>query len=440
MNQTLGPSHGPSRESQAMHRLPVEHRIVLHVPGFELIPAKAHRDRFAVTLQRTARLWSLGATCTPLHAAMPGAPVAVFSARAAGPDWLTETEVRLLTWDDLIRRELARPALQRFARGIAALADMVGSGTLGRYVAADWRHGCFALGPVAALLGLLTAALAIGGWVGGVPGALLGLLLLPALAAVADRVTVLGLLLANRRVILDIARGRHPAQAARVHLFATEIIRAMRPHGTGEVVLSGHGLGAAFAVQALAEALRRMPDLLTRRGAPRFALLGLGSQVLAVALHPAARRMRRDVADLALTPGLVWVEHALRHDALSFGRADPVAVLGLPGRGPRIEVAEARDMVDRATWQRIQWRPLRLHWQYVMGNGRPHALDHGLMACGPLPAGGGMRADRVLGRDGGIISASVPAAENAGVPAAENASVPAAQGAIVPAALATAAS
>jgi hypothetical protein len=376
----------------------VRRRIVLLAPGFEPLAPAAQRDRFARTLARTADLWSLRAEVGALGAEPDSSPA--FRARAAGPDWHCEAEIRLLAWDDLIAAELARgwPALLR--RGGGALAAVLLEGTLARYAAAHWRYALFALSPLLPLAGLaaalLLAALAVQN---GEARLALPAIAVAGLAAWGARRLKLGLLLADWAFARDLALGTDPPQSARIGQFAGAIL-ATRGAAADEVVLAGHSLGAVLLVQALAEALRRDPRLLDH--APRLVLVGLGSSVLKVALQPGAARLRADLALLAGAPGFEWVDLASRRDALSFERSEPVRTLGLPGRGPRRESIHPRDMLDAATWARVRWNFLRLHRQYVMGNGRRYFWDFGLMACGPLPVGGALRPDRALGPDGAL--------------------------------------
>ncbi|HYF08781.1 MAG TPA: hypothetical protein VD970_14245, partial [Acetobacteraceae bacterium] len=269
---------------------------------------------------------------------------------------------------------------------------------------------------LALLAAMAGAAIGAGAALGGWPGLALGAALLLGLPALARRRLLLDVMLADWRFAVDIARGRSPAYAARIQRFAEEIRDAMTRPGVEEVVLVGHSLGAVFAVQALAEALRRDPRLLARPEGPRLRLIGLGSSVLKIALHPAAAELRADLAALALTPGLDWTDYASRRDALSFERAEAVATLSLPGRGARLESIHPRDMLDAGGWRRIAWQPLRIHRQYVMGNRRRYFLDFALLCCGPLPAG--WRADRVLGADGALGTTAMPAAP-AAAPAPE---------------------
>jgi hypothetical protein len=388
---------------------PIRRRLVLHAPGFEPLQPAQHRDRFARALERTARLWSLAAGCGPLRAGETSGAAPRLAAWAEGPDWRCESEIRLLAWDHLIRAELDRGGPALLARGGAALLDLLASGTLARYARVHWRYALFALYPMALLASGFGAAAGTAAALGGAGGLIAGGGVLAGGLAWARRRAMLDVMLADWRFAWDAARGRHAGFQAVVEGAAREIAAAMEEPGCEEVVLLGHSLGAVFAVQGLALALRRDPGLLERPGAPRFALIGLGSSVLKIALHPAAEALRRDVAQLAATPGLVWREHASRRDALSFERAEPVATLGLPGRGPRLRGVHPRDMVDSRTWRRICWQPLRIHRQYVMGNGRRYFLDIGMIACGPLPVSSGLDPDRALGAEGALGRAPAPA-------------------------------
>jgi hypothetical protein len=392
---------------------PVRRRIVLYAPGFERLRPEEHRDRFARTLTRTAAVWSIDAEATPLVPSA-GDALPTFSARASGPDWRTEAEIHLLAWDDLLRAELGRDALARLGRGTAALGRILLGGTLARYAAAHWRYGLFALYPMSLLLAIVAAGAAAGLVAGGgAAGVGLAAAVLAGLMASARSVLHLDLLLADWAFARDLARHQTASHAVRVRRFADEILAAARRADADEILLVGHSLGAVFAVMALAEALRRDRALLGR--SRRFALLGLGSSVLKIALDPAAERLRTDLAQLATAPVLVWVDYPSRRDVLSFERSEPIEHLGLPGRGPRLESVHPRDMVDAAHWSRMRWNFLRIHRQYVMGNGRRYFLDFGLLLCGPLPAGAGLRPDRLLGIDGALGCAAAPPRPAVGV-------------------------
>lgn len=387
--------------------LPVRRRLVLHAPGYEPLSGEAQRRRLARTLERSAACWGLRAAVGAARAAADGAVLA-FPASLAGPDWRTEAEIRILAWDDLIARDLATPLPRRIVAGGAALARLLADGTLARYGRAHWRYLLFVALPVAmlagALLAGLLAALAVGGWAGLAAGAAVaaGLVLL------ADRRLHLGHLCADWAFARDLARGRRPEIAARIARFAGEIRAARRRREVEEVVLIGHSLGMVLVVEALAAALAEEAE--PPRPAPRLVLVGLGSSLLKIALMPEAARLRAAVARVAAAPGLTWLDVTSRRDLVSFHRADPVRVLGLPGAGPRMERIHPRAMLTPAAWRRVRRSMLRAHRIYVTGNGRRYFYDWGLIACGPGAVGRDPAPDRLLGPDGGLASAQRAAA------------------------------
>jgi pimeloyl-ACP methyl ester carboxylesterase len=228
------------------------------------------------------------------------------------------------------------------------------------------------------------------------------------LVLLADRRAHLGHLFADWSFARDLAAGTRPEIAARIARFAEEIAAARRARDVEEVVLTGHSLGMVLLAQALAEALARDPD--PPRPAPRLALVGLGSSLLKVALMPQGAALRAAVARIAAEPGLAWMEYTSRRDLVSFHRADPVAVLGLAGRGPAMERIHPRAMLDPAAWRRVRLSMLRAHRIYVTGHARRYFFDWGLIACGPGAVGRDAPPDRLLGPDGSLRSATLETA------------------------------
>ena len=121
-------------------------------------------------------------------------------------------------------------------------------------------------------------------------------------------------------------------------------------------------------------------------------------------------RLRAAVARIAAAPGLAWLEYTSRRDLVSFHRADPVAVLGLAGRGPHMERIHPRAMLDAPAWRRVRRSMLRAHRIYVTGNMRRYFYDWGMIACGPGAVGRDAAPDRLLGADGALATAPAGAA------------------------------
>lgn len=379
--------------------LPIRRRLLLQVPGYEPLDPAAHHRRLVRTLGRSAAAWGLAATTEPAEMQAEDT-VLTFRARLTGPNWATEAEIRILGWDDLMVRDLAAPLPRLVLRGGAALLGLLGDGTLRRYRAAHWRYLLFVALPVMVLAGAVLGGLAGGLLVGGWAGLSLGAVLAAALLFAGDRWLHLRHLLADWVFARDLARGARPELDARIARFAQEIVAARRRRDVEEVVLVGHSLGMVLLTEALAAALAQDPA--PPRPGPRLALVGLGSSVLKIALMPQASRLRDAVARIAAEPRLAWLEFTSRRDLVCFHRADPVAVLDLPGRGPCIERIHPRAMLDRAAWCRVRRSMLRAHRIYVTGGGRRYFYDWGLIACGPGAIGRDPFPDRLLGSDGGL--------------------------------------
>ena len=380
----------------------IRRRLVLHVPGYEPLGSAEQRDRLARTLAYSARVWSLKAAVGPGRPSANGT-VLEFHARLTGRDWATATEIRILDWSDLVAEDLTRPLPVRLLRATVAILGLIVSGTLGRYRRAHWRYACFALLPLTMIM--LAAAVATTGGIllGGWGGLALGLGTFTLLLAVADRKGHLGHLCADWIFALDIAHGRRPSYIAKIARFADEIRAAAAQPEVDELLLVGHSLGMVLLTEAVVIALGRDPTLLRRPY--RLALVGLGSSLLKIALMPAAGRLRDAIARLAAEPGLIWLDYTSRRDIVSFHRANPIDVLGLPGNGPRIGIIHPRDMVHARVWRRMCLSVLRQHRHYVMGNERRYFFDYGLMLCGPGAIGRDPTPDHLLGTDGAVIAA-----------------------------------
>ena len=380
----------------------IRRRLVLHVPGYEPLGPAAQRDRLARTLACSARVWSLKSAVGSGEPSASGTVLA-FHARLDGRDWATATEIRILDWSDLVAEDLIRPLPVRLLRATVAILGLIGGGTLGRYRRAHWRYACFALLPLAMIMLAAAVATLAGILLGGWGGLALGLATFTLLLAVADWKGHLGHLCADWIFALDIAHGRRPSYTAKIARFADEIRAAAAEPEVDELLLVGHSLGMVLLTEAVVAALGRDPTLLRRPG--RFALVGLGSSLLKIALMPAAGRLRDAIARLAVEPGLIWLEYASRRDIVSFHRANPIDVLGLPGNGPRIGIIHPRDMVGARVWRRMRLSVLRQHRHYVMGNERRYFFDYGLMLCGPGAIGRDPTPDHLLGIDGAVVGA-----------------------------------
>src|ERR1700761_5013518 len=134
---------------------PVAKRLVFHIGGYD--PITSHdsaQRRFVREIARFQRTWSVKATVDGLH---DTADQIQWNVTTTGPDWLVETDYRLVRWHDVIEAFGRRSIGARISAGILAFLDFVLTGTLWRYLLANWRYAGFFLYPFV-MFGLLIAA------------------------------------------------------------------------------------------------------------------------------------------------------------------------------------------------------------------------------------------------------------------------------------------
>jgi hypothetical protein len=396
----------------------VQKRHFFHVSGFDPYDLTALHRRFVREAAVFAATWNVTAVVSPLHELGAGtsprgatgqaeaAPSPAqddgdghWTIAASAPGWQVRACYEQLDWSDIVRAELARPVLRRLRDGAVTFTDLIASGTARRYFAANWRYGMFFLVPFLDVVLFAAIAVAVG-WaaanvtrsmLGGFVSGLAGVLLAGSAFALmlrwpGERWRVhQGL--ADWIFARDYMLGRRPDMTARVEAFAARLIARARRGDADEIVIAGHSLGATIAIDALACALMRDPDL--GRQGPRIAILTIGATIPKLALHPKGEWLRAQVNRVAAEPSFAWAEYQARDDIISFHKFDPVRLrrfkdANAPG-GPIIRRVQIHEMVKPETLSRIRFNFMRLHYQFVMANERRTAYDYFMLMCGPAP-------------------------------------------------------
>jgi hypothetical protein len=412
----------------------VQTRHFFHVSGFDPYDLAALHRRFVRETAVFAATWSVtaavsalrdrarGASLRGTNAAEPAAQDSMagdataqdaaaqdaaaqndgeghWTVAASAPGWQVRACYEQLDWSDIVRAELGRPALRRLWDGAVTFADFIVSGTARRYFAANWRYGMFFLVPFLDVVLFAAIAIAAGFAVanatrsalGGLVGSLAGVLLAGTVFALmlrwpGERWRVhQGL--ADWIFARDYMLGRRPDMTARVEAFAARLIACARRGDADEIVIAGHSLGATIAIDALACALMRDPDL--GRHGPSICILTIGATIPKLALHPKGEWLRAQVNRVAAEPSFAWAEYQARDDIISFHKFDPVRLrrfkdVNAPG-GPVIRRVQIHEMLKPETLARIRFNFMRLHYQFVMANERRTAYDYFMLMCGPAP-------------------------------------------------------
>lgn len=411
MSDFVDDEHGPA----------VRRRRVLFVEGYDPLGARWYYDLFRRTCERFRRLWPLTLTLYPL--AIDSADFAHWRLDLSGSNWQVATRYDFLRLESSIRADINRASARQLASGLRwAFGDALRGVQFRILRTAGWR---FALHLVYFQL-LLAVWLAVAGGIGLLVGDTLRRLLPLPLALAAGLAAALVSLLALRpllerwRVIQicscwvtlrKFGRGRATWIDRMVETGARHVIEAARA-ADDELLLVGHSTGGVIASAIAARALDLDPEL-GKRG-PKLALVTLGSVMPAVALHPAAQRMRAIVAALARAKNLTWIDCQSRKDVMCFFNFDPVAGIGVDAGAERCNPLlwriSFKDMIAPEHYNRFRWDHFRVHYQYIMGGERPAPYDYILLVGGPMPVA------RWPTRDGAFMTAMMRGEDNGECP------------------------
>jgi pimeloyl-ACP methyl ester carboxylesterase len=369
-------------------------RHVFLVGGYDAISPERQLERFRQSLSIFKRTWSISSQTSALTDTSKVS--ACWDAEAWGPNWKTRISFDMLRWDDLILRDSERGIWSRLGQSARALFDFAATGALFRYMYANWKYALFFLFPFfyVVLFGLGGAAVAY---------AVIRLSGLTGVAAAISAIVIATVIMfglmrwlgPRGRInhVLDDAifsreflYGQRPDMEKRIDDFAERIIARARKADVDEILVVGHSLGAALTLAAVARGLKRDPQLANH--GPKFCVLTVGATIPKFALHPKGESIRQATRAVAGEASIHWTEYQARDDVVSFYRFDPVTLKrvgrdGSDGR-PNIRRVQIHSMMDPASFRRNRRDYMRLHYQFLMGNGQRAPYDYCLILCSPL--------------------------------------------------------
>jgi hypothetical protein len=369
-------------------------RHVFLIGGYDPITPERQFERFGRSLSSFERTWNISAQTSAITDTTQVS--ACWAAEAWGPNWKTRISFEMLRWDDLILRDSERGMLSRLGQSARALFDFTITGTLFRYVRANWKYAVFFLFPFFYVLlfafgGAAAAFAAVRlANLSGAAAAISGICI--AVAIFAGLMHWLG---PRRRInhVLDDAifsreflYGQRPEMERRIDDFAARIIERARNADVDEILVVGHSLGAALTLAAVARGLKQDPQL--AKHGPTFCVLTVGATIPKFALHPKGDRIRQATQAVAGELSIRWTEYQARDDVVSFYRFDPMSLkrvgrAGSDGR-PNIRRVQIHSMMDPESFRRNRHDYMRMHYQFLMGNGQRAPYDYCLIVCGPL--------------------------------------------------------
>lgn len=371
-------------------------RHVVHIGGYHPIDPQQAFTRASWDFSRFCTLWTLSGTLTSEGPACGNA--VVWNVSLAGKDWQKHTHYHFFRWDDLIAEERQRHWLSRLPLGLWALMDFMLGGVILRYLATSWRYTLFFLYPLIILAVFAGLSWFVAGF------AASGLVRIAvAMALFAAALPVLG-----NRIYLDHllddwihARQLVRAPAEKVDERLDGLAKELAGAG-GELLIVGHSLGAVLAIHLVAK--------LVDRGFPgkiRFA--SVGSSILKIGLHRRAARLRQQVAKVAGSGQLIWVDFQALNDVMNFYKSEPVAALGLAAPPAQTSIVRFRAAVAPERYRRLERNFFKLHNQFVGSNDTKSRYDFQMLTLGPFSLEALVRSDdgalSLLDGDGGLTEA-----------------------------------
>jgi pimeloyl-ACP methyl ester carboxylesterase len=336
---------------------------------------------------------------TPVQA-LPDLPGLTWTVTAAKGPWRTQTEFEVLRWDDIVRRDFARPIPVAVILLFTALFYSIAVGGLFRFWRLNWKFGGVIVYPPIMIAALVALGAAFGWATAALIGLLTpvaGLLRLLIIISVAALVFRAGYPLGRRWFVWHLLHdwvfnwehgmGWRADYESRVDRFASRLVEVAKAGQADEILVVGHSSGAVMAVEIVARALEQEPEL-DGHGSS-VALLTLGSCLPLVALNPRAKRCRDGIESIVRTPHVLWVDYQAPQDWLNFAGFNPVRHMPLgvseaAAQNPVIRSARFKDIVAPKTYESILFKPFRMHFQFLMGSDRLGEYDYIMMIAGPV--------------------------------------------------------
>jgi hypothetical protein len=404
---------------------PVAKRLVVHIGGYDPITSHVSAQRrFVREIARFQRTWSVKTTVDGLQ----DTPDQIrWNVTTTGPDWLVETDYRLVRWHDVIEAFGRRSIGSRICVGILVFLDFVLTGTLWRYLLTNWRYALFFLYPLVMFGLLIAAAFLIGVIAFKITGSIAiatggGLFGIAAVLAGPWSWLHLGDLFDDWIFSREYIRSVNSEIEQRLDRVAAELVTAASNSAADEILVIGHSLGAVLAVDLLDRALRLDPTLDRIKTPVTF--LSVGSSILKIGLHPKAIRFRTAMERVANSRAIFWGDYQALIDLLNFYKSRPMAEMGLSTENEAtVRIVRLSRMLDDDMYRRIRFNYFRLHCQFVSGNDKRTSYDYFMLTCGPISAKSQTLAPdgslSMIADDGGLIaSAPLSGSELPGIPGA----------------------
>ncbi|QLC24108.1 hypothetical protein HFP57_03050 [Parasphingopyxis algicola] len=299
----------------------------------------------------------------------------------------TETEYLYCEWDDIVRQFWVKQPAKLAWVTLTASWRALRSGVFAKTFRWSWPAGVTATMPAIAILLLILLGIglsAIGYLAIGVAGLVAGLAIGFGLLWLAYRLEQKFNLTWVGRILSFHEReeqSRTRSLDRRRDDFGDLLRARLKEGGVDEILVVGHSYGAALAIAVVARALDDMPD-----DAPTLSLLTLGQTIMWLAWLPEAQAMRDEIAAVAESDAVDWLDISAPPDGACFALVDPYTAIGdrnADRKNPKLLNAKFHEIMPKAEFDKQSRNWMRLHFQYIMAAAKPADYDYFAITAGP---------------------------------------------------------
>lgn len=362
----------------------INRRLVLYLSGFDPRGPRFYHQLYREDAAKQARIG--GYSIDVGKRSRIEEHILRWDVRFEAEDEIVETEYLFCEWDDIVRKFWVRNPFRLAWVTVTASWRALRTGVFSKTFQWSWPAGLTATMPVFALLALLLATVAFavaGGAIAGLPGVAAGLAIGAMLLWLAYRLEQKFNLTWVGRILSFHER----EEQSRTHLldkrrdmFGDYLRKRLEEDSFDEVLVVGHSYGAILAIETVARALESV-----RTGGPTLSLLTLGQTIMWLAWLPSARGLRSDIAAVADSQNLCWLDVSAPPDGACFALVDPYTAIGdrnAERKNPKLLNARFHEIMPAADFRKRDRNWMRLHFQYIMAGARPGDYDYFAVTAG----------------------------------------------------------